>query len=146
MNDYIARFQAAPASFKKSFAYLTAAWICHPLFIYSLFHFEAMVDASGTELNKMVVVSLSLCFFLFLIKKWARALVVVGSVFIVINDFFFFLVTPRNQVSTLLLVAVVLCTLVGTYWLFTKASRDYFTKVNPKPEPPDVNTGPSRPR
>ena len=146
MNDYIARFQASPVSFKKSFAFLTAAWICHPLFIYSLFYFGAMVDASGTELKKMVVVSLSLCIFLFLIKKWARALVVVGSLFIVVNDLFFFLVTPRNQISTLLFIAVLMCTIIGLYWLFVKASRDYFTQVNPKPEPPDANAGPSRPR
>jgi hypothetical protein len=146
MNDYIARFQASPTSFKKSFAFLTAAWICHPLFVYSLFYFEAMVDASGTELKKMVVVSLSLCVFLFLIKKWARALVVVGSLSIVVNDLFFFLVSPRNQITTLLLVAVVLCTIIGIYWLFVSASRDYFTQVNPKPEPPDVTAGPSRRR
>jgi hypothetical protein len=145
MNDYIARFKASPASFKKSFAFLTAAWVCHPLFIYSLLYYGAMVDASGTELKKMVVVSLSLCIFLFLIKKWSRALVVVGGLFIVINDLFYFLVTPRNQISTLLCVAVVLCTVIGFYWLFVKASRDYFTQVNPKPEPPDLNA-PNRPR
>ena len=98
---------------------------------------------------KMAVVSLCLCFLLFLIKKWARALVVVGNAFIVINDFFYFFIASRNTISTMLCVAVVLLTIVGTYWLFVKDSRDYFTRVNPKPEPPEppeAASGPTRPR
>ena len=94
---------------------------------------------------KMAVVSLSLCFLLFLIKKWARALVVVGSSFIVINDVFYFVVASPSIFSTILCVTVVLFTIVGTYWLFVKDSRIYFTRVNPKPEGPDdpgAGTGP----
>lgn len=149
MNDYVARFQASPGNFKKSFYMLTAAWICHPLFIYSLFHLGEAVNDSGTDLKRMVVVSLSLCLFLFLVKKWARALVVLGSFFIVINDLLYFILAPRNTVSTLLCVAVVLFTIMGIYLLFKKDSRDYFTEVNPKtepPEPPVMGGGTSQPR
>lgn len=149
MNDYFARFSESPASFKKSFAFLVVAWVSHPVFIYSLFWAEEALTASDKDIMKMAVVSLCLCFLHLLIKKWARALVVVGNIFIVLNDFFYFIVTPHNTISTMLCVAVVLCTIVGTYWLFVKDSRDYFTLVNPKPEPPEIpgsNTGPNRPR
>ena len=149
MNDYFSRFNASPSSFKKSFAILVVAWVCHPIFIYSIFWAEEAVDGTDNDIMKMVIVSLCLCFLHFLIKKWARALVVVGNIFIVINDFFYFSVTPHNKISTMLCVTVVLCTIVGTYWLFVKDSRDYFTRVNPKiepPETPDSNVGSNRPR
>ena len=149
MNDYFTRFSASPASFKKSFAILVVAWVCHPIFIYSLFWAEEAVSGSDKDIKKMAVVSLSLCLFHLLIKKWARALVVIGNTFIVINDFFYFYVTPHNKLSTMICVTVVLCTIVGTYWLFVKDSRDYFNQVNPKiepPETPDSNAGPSQSR
>lgn len=149
MNDYFTRFSASPASIKKSFAMLVVAWACHPLFIYSLLLAEGAVASADQEIMRMVVVSLSLCGLHLLIKKWARALVVVGNIFIVINDFFYFYITPHNKISTLLCVAVVLFTLVGTYWLFVKDARDYFTLVNPKmepPETPDASAGSNRPR
>ena len=149
MNDYVARFSQSPASFKKSFAFLIVAWVCHPIFIYSLFWAESAVAGSYHDIKKMAVVSLCLCFLHVLIKKWARALVVVGNIFIVLNDFFYFFVTPHNKISTMLCVTVVLCTIVGTYWLFVKDSREYFTQVNPKIEPPEIpdsNVGPNRPR
>jgi hypothetical protein len=149
MNDYFARFSESPASFKKSFAILAVAWVCHPIFIYSLFWAEETVAGSDKDIMKMAVVSLCLCFLHVLIKKWARALVVVGNIFIVLNDFFYFFVTPHNIISTWLCVTVVLCTIVGTYWLFVKDSREYFTQVNPKLEPPEIpdsSAGPNRPR
>lgn len=149
MNDYFSRFRASPASFKKSFGMLVVAWVCHPIFIYSLFWAVGALDGSGLEIKKMAIVSLSLCGLLFLIKKWARALVVVGTLFIVINDLVYFLVTPHNKISTLLCVSVVLFAIMGTYWLFVKDSRDYFNQVDPKMEPgetPGPETGPKRPR
>ena len=149
MNDYFSRFSESPASFKKSFTMLVVAWVCHPIFIYSIFWAKDAVAGSDKDIMKMAVVSLCLCFLLFLIKKWARALVVVGNAFIVINDFFYFFIMAPNTVSTLLCVTVVLLTITGTYWLFVKDSRDYYTRVNPKPEPtepPDAHTGSGRPR
>lgn len=149
MNDYFARFSESPTSFKKSFSMLVVAWVCHPIFIYSLFWSRETVAGSDKDIMKMMVVSISLCFLLFLIKKWARALVVVGNAFIVINDFFYFFLTAHNFISTMLCVTVVLFTIIGTYWLFVKDSRDYYTLVNPKPEtqePPETKTGPTRPR
>jgi hypothetical protein len=149
MNDYIARFSESPASLKKSFAILVVAWVCHPIFIYSLFWAEEALAGSDKDIMKMAIVSLSLCLLHLLIKKWARALVVVGNIFIVLNDFFYFYVTPHNKISTMLCVTVVLFTIVGTYWLFVKDSREYYTRVNPKVEPPeipDANAGPNRPR
>ena len=147
MNDYFARFSESPASFKKSAAFLVVAWVCHPLFIYSLFWAREAVAGSDKDIFKMAIVSLCLCLLHLLIKKWARALVVVGNIFIVLNDFFYFFLTPRNKISTMLCVTVVLCTIVGTYWLFVKDSRDYFTRVNPKTEPPEIpdsSAGPNR--
>jgi hypothetical protein len=149
MNDYFARFSESPASFKNSFAILAVAWVCHPIFIYSLFWAQETVAGSDKDIMKMAVVSLCLCFLHVLIKKWARALVVVGNIFIVLNDIFYFIATPHNIISTMLCVTVVLCTIVGTYWLFVKDSREYFTQVNPKLEPPEIpgsSAGPNRPR
>jgi hypothetical protein len=148
MNDYLSRFNNAPASFKKSFIMLVGAWCCHPVFVYSLFEGGGMLESSTKDIMKMAVVSLCLCALLFSIKKWARALVVVGNVFIVVNDLFYFLVVPRNKLSTLLCVMVVLFTSIGTYWLFRQDSRDYYTRVNPKKEPvepSDPKQGPYRP-
>jgi hypothetical protein len=147
MNDYIARFSESPASNKKSFALLLVAWVCHPIFIYSLLWAEQALAGSDKDIKKMAIVSLSLCLLHLSIKKWARALVVVGNVFIVLNDFIYFYVTPHNMISTLLCVTVVLCIIVGTYWLFVKDSREYYTRVNPKNEPPEIpgsDPGPNR--
>lgn len=109
-----------------------------------------MLEGYSKDILKMAVVSFCLCVLLFLIKKWARALVVVGNAFIVINDLFYFLVVPNhNKLSTVLCVIVVLFTIVGTLWLFSKASRDYYTLLNPKSEPSDPadpNGGLHRPR
>ncbi|BBO66585.1 hypothetical protein DSCA_05150 [Desulfosarcina alkanivorans] len=149
MNDYFARFSESPASFKKSFYMLVVAWICHPVFIYSIFWARDAVAGSDKDIMKMAIVSICLCFLLFLIKKWARALVVVGNAFILINDFFYFFITSQHTISTILCVTVVLFTIMGTYWLFVKDSRDYFTRVNPKQEPPETpgtGTGPSHRR
>lgn len=73
MNDYVARFAAAPRSFKKSYAMLVLAWACHPAFLFSLFQGRAAVEDANPWILKMVVVSLSLAILLFLIKPWARA-------------------------------------------------------------------------
>lgn len=130
MNDYLARFSESPASFKKSFALLVAAYVSHPIFIQSLFWAREPVAGSERDLMKMAVVSLSLILILFLIKKWARALVVVGNVFIVINDCFYLVVMPPNKLSSVLCAVVVVCTILGTYWLFVKDTRDYYSEVN----------------
>ncbi len=130
MNDFLGRFNDAPASLKKSFFTLVAAWCCHPLFIYSLFRGKAILEGSSKDIMKMAVVSLCLCILFVLMKKWARALVVLGNAFIVINDLFYFLLVPTNKLSTILCVVVVLFTSLGTFWLLSKDTRDYYTKIN----------------
>jgi hypothetical protein len=132
MNDYFARFSASPASFKKSFSMLAVAWICHPIFIYLFFLYNQAVEEAGAIILRMVAVVFCLGILLFLIKKWARALVVVGNCLIVVYDIFVLAVSPPHTFLSLLCVSVVLFTIVGTYWLFVKDSRDYFTRVNPK--------------
>lgn len=144
MNDYLSRFKNAPANFKTSFFMLVGAWCCHPAFIYSLFRGRAALEGSSNDIMKMAVVSLCLCVLLFTIKKWARALVIVGNAFIVVYDLFWFLVVPSNKLSTVLCVMVVLFTIVGTVWLFSKDTRDYYTQMNPKTEPSEPQ-GPNNP-
>lgn len=125
---------------------LAAAWICHPIFIYVFFYLNQAVAQAESVILRMVVISGCLAFLLFLIKKWARALVVVGNCFIVVYDMFVLLaVSPTHKVLTLLCVAVILFTVVGSYWLFVKDSRDYFTQLNPKidsRDPLDPKAGP----
>lgn len=142
MNDYFARFVASPVSFKKSFAMLVVAWLAHPLFLYSLFQGEsASVAGADQAILRMAIVSLCLAFLLFLIKKWSRALVVVGNLFVIINDLFYFVIIPHRSVSTLLCVIVVLFAIVGTYWLFVKDTRDYYNQVNPDDKPAETPGG-----
>ena len=144
MNDYFARFRDAPASYKKSFAMMAVAWICHPAFIYAFFYFNQAVVEAENVIMRMAIISGCLAFLLFLIKKWARALVVMGNCFVVVYDLFVLAVSPTHKVLSLLCVMVVLFTLLGTYWLFVKDSRDYFTQLNPKKEsrdPLDPGTG-----
>ena len=117
---------------------LLVAWICHPLFIYALFWTGSALTGSDKEIMKMAIISLCLTILLYLVKKWALALVVLGNAFIVINDLFYFLVAPRNKLSTLLCVSVVLFTIMGTFWLFVKETRDYYAALNPKVEPPEL--------
>ena len=131
MNDYIARFRDAPGSFKKSFAFLAAAWICHPVFIYTFFYINQAVAQAESVIYRMAAISACLCFLLFLIKKWARALVVMGNAFVVVYDVFVLAVSPPNKILTLLCVGIALFTIAGTYWLFAKDSREYFTRANP---------------
>ena len=149
MNDYFARFSAAPASFKKSFMFLAVAWVCHPVFIYAFFFFNQAVSEAENEILRMAAISCCLCFFLFLIKKWARALVVMGNCFIVVYDIFVLAVSPPNKTLTLLCVSVALFVAMGSYWLFVKDSRDYFNQLNPKTDTPDETNpvkGPNHPR
>lgn len=149
MNDYFARFSAAPASFKKSFMLLAAAWVCHPVFIYAFFFFNQAVSEAESLILRMAAISCCLCFLLFLIKKWARALVMMGNCFIVVYDIFVLAVSPPNKMLTLLCVCVALFAIFGSYWLFVKDSRDYFTLLNPKtdtPEETNPQKGPNHPR
>ncbi len=139
MNDYFDRFRNAPVNFKKSFGFLVTAWVCHPIFLYSLFWRQQALTGVQSEMKKMVIVSISLCFFIFLIKKWARALVVMGSCFILVYDLMWFLTVPHDKISTILCVIIFLFSIVGTYFLFAKDVRDYFNRMNPKPE----SAGPS---
>jgi hypothetical protein len=144
MNDYFARFANAPASFKKSFAMLAVAWVLHPVYIYGFFFFNQRVSQAQTDIWRMVIVSGCLALLLFLIKKWARALVVMGNCLIVVYDIFILVFFPSNKVLSLLCVGVVLFAILGTYWLFAKDSRTYFSQVNPKNEtedPLDPKTG-----
>jgi hypothetical protein len=134
MNDYLERFRTSPPLFKKSFVLLCTAWICHLLYFYSLFWSQGAVELAIGDIKKMAVVSVSLCFFLFLMKKWSRALVVMGSCLILIYDLFAFVAMPRNAVSSILCVTVVLFTILGMYFLFSKDVRAYFNQINPKPE------------
>lgn len=145
MNDYVARFRASPVSFKKSVLLLMAAWICHPLFIYSFFYLNEAVGQSENVLYRMAAVSGGLALLLLLIKKWARALVVMGNAFIVVYDIFVLAVSPPHKVLTLLGVGVALFTIAGTYWLFVKDTRAYFTLVNPNTDPPEPVRSPSDP-
>ena len=148
MTDYLTRFSAAPASLKKSFAMLAVAWICHPVFIYAFFYYSGAVTEAENVIVRMTVISGCLVLLLFLTKKWARALVTMGNCFIVVYDLFVLAVAPTNKVLTLLCVAVTLFAVMGTYWLFSKDSRDYYTQVNPKPEsndPRDTHPGPTPP-
>jgi hypothetical protein len=138
MNDYFARLSNSPASFKKSYLMLAVAWVCHPLFIYAFFYFNQAVDQAENVIRSMAIISGILVFLMFLIKKWARALVMLGNCFIVVYDLFVLAVSPPNKLLTLLCVSVALFTIMGSYWLFVKDSRDYFTKINPKIEPPDT--------
>lgn len=138
MNDYVTRFRDAPASFKKSFAMLAAAWICHPVFIYVFFYINQAVTQAESVIYRMAAISGCLCFLLFLIKKWARALVVMGNAFIVVYDLFVVAISPPNKILTLLCVGITVFTIWGTYWLFVKDSREYFNQVNPKIEPPEL--------
>ena len=138
MNDYVARFKNSPASFKKSFLMLAVAWVCHPIFIYAFFYSNQAVAQAENVITRMAVISGILIFLMFLIKKWARALVMVGNCFIVVYDLFVLAVSPPNKLLTLLCVSVALFTIMGSYWLFVKDSRDYFTKINPKIEPPET--------
>lgn len=94
-----------------------------------------MLAGSSKDIMKMAFVSLCLCVLLFSLKKWARALVVVGNAFIVVNDLFYFLLVPSNKLSTVLCVMVILFASVGMIWLFSKDTRDYYTRINPKSEP-----------
>ena len=147
MNDYVARFKASPASFKKSFAMLVLAWVCHPIFVYLFFSSNRAVAQAEDIIWRMAIVGGCLCFLLFLIKKWARALVVMGNCLILVYDIFIVAVSPPNKTLTLLCVGVVLFAILGTYWLFVKETRDYFNQVNPKMEPaqvPDPNAEPDR--
>jgi uncharacterized integral membrane protein len=149
MNDFLARFSAAPASFKKSYGMQTLAWVCHPIFIYLFFLSNHAIDQAENIILRMVVISVSLGFLLFLIKKWARALVVMGNFFIVVYDLFVLAVSPPDKLLTLLGITIALAAIMGTYWLFVKETRDYFDQVNPKIEPPTTpgtNTGPNRSR
>jgi len=148
MNDYLARFSEAPASYKKSFAMFAVAWICHPLFIYAFFYFNQAVAEAQSVIMRMAIISGCLAFLMFLIKKWARALLVMGNCFVVVYDLFVLVVAPTNKVLSLLCVAVILFAILGTYWLFSKDSRDYFTRLNPKTEsndPLDPKAGPHSP-
>ena len=138
MNDYFARFSASPSSFKKSFAMLVVAWICHPIFIYAFFWTNQAVSQAESVIYRMAAVSGCLCFLLFLIKKWARALVVMGNCFIVVYDIFVLAISTPNKVLTMLGVTVTVFMVLGSYWLFVKDSRDYFNLVNPKTDPPET--------
>ena len=137
MNDYFARFSESPSSFKKSFAMFVVAWICHPIFIYSFFWTNQAVSQAESEIYRMAAVSGCLCFLLFLIKKWARALVVMGNCFIVVYDIFILAVSTPNKFLTMLCVSVAVFMVMGSYYLFVKDSRDYFNMVNPKTDPPE---------
>lgn len=137
MNDYFARFTEAPASFKKSFSMLVVAWVIHPVYIYAFFFFNQAVTQAQSVILRMAVVSGCLALLLFVIKKWARALVVMGNCFIVVYDIFIFAISPANKVLSLLCAGVVLFTIFGSYWLFVKDSRSYFNQVNPKNETRD---------
>ena len=98
MNDYFDRFRNAPVNFKKSFwssgdgLGLPSAF---PLFLF--WGTASHRRMFRGEMNKMVVVSISLCFFMFLIKKWARALVVMGSCFVLVYDMMWFISVPPQQ-------------------------------------------------
>jgi hypothetical protein len=137
MNDYFARFTEAPASFKKSFVMLVAAWVIHPVYIYAFFFFNQAVAQAQSVILRMAVVSGCLALLLFLIKKWARALVVMGNCFIVVYDIFILAISPANKVLSLMCAGVVLFAIFGSYWLFAKDSRSYFNQVNPKNETKD---------
>jgi hypothetical protein len=132
MNDYLARFTASPASFKRSFFMLLIAWVAHPIFLLSLFQNNTVVPGADQAILRMAIVSACLALLLFLIKKWARALVVVGNLFVVVNDLFYFAIIPHSGIATLLCVIVAVFATVGTYWLFVRESRDYFNQVNPE--------------
>jgi hypothetical protein len=145
MNDIFSRFGQAPASLKKSFGMLVAAWVCHPIYIYAFFYINQATAEARDVLIRMLVVSVCLAILLLLIKRWARALVVMGNCFIVVYDIFVLAVSPPNKILGALCAGVTLFTIVGTYWLFSKDSRDYFNKVNPEQEPRDALNPPKNP-
>ena len=129
MVHVIEEFKAFPPSVKNAIIFLVAGWIWHYTSLYRYFF-------NGTIPFNQIVIGVSVCFFVFRVKKWARVLCIVCNILIVmmyLSVTISFLSAGKTHYAAVSGFNVVLFSL-ATYFLAVGESSRFFKERSPTPE------------
>ncbi|MBI9084322.1 MAG: hypothetical protein JEZ11_12040 [Desulfobacterales bacterium] len=128
MVHVIEEFKAFPNSVRNAIVFLVAGWLWHYVSLYRYFY-------SGNIPFKQIVIGVSVCFFVFRIRNWARVLCIVCNILIVVMYLtvtFSFLSAGKTHYATVAGFNVVLFSL-ATYFLAVGESSRFFKERSPAP-------------
>jgi magnesium-transporting ATPase (P-type) len=134
MAGAIADFKESPRSVKNGLTVLVLAWLWHFITLYRFF-------LSGQIPGNQIVIGILICFFVFLMKNWARVLCIVCNILIVFMYLFVgssFYESGKIYFGVIALMNVALFSL-ASYFLLLGTSAAYYKSKMPKKEETPVN-------
>ena len=137
ITDAVADYKESPPSVKNGLTILILAWIWHFITLYRFF-------MNGQIPTNQIVIGLLVCISVFLMKNWARVLCVVCNILIVFMYLFVgasFYANGKIYFGVIALMNVALFSL-ATYFLMLGSSSAYYkSKLPPKEEPSENDSG-----
>ncbi len=127
--EAIADFKESPPSVKNGLTVLVLAWVWHFISLYRFF-------LNGQVPGNQIVIGLLVCFFVFLMKNWARVLCIVCNILIIFMYLFVgasFYDGGKIYLGVAALMNTALFSL-ATYFLMLGSSSAYFKSKLPKKE------------
>ena len=132
MVQAVEMFKTYPGSVRNALIFLFSGWIWHYVSLYRYF-FHGDLPAN------QIVIGVSLCYFVFRIKNWARILCIVCNILIIamyLSVGFSFMAGGKIHFAVVSGINVVLFSL-ASFYLFTGATARYFKEHSPRPSEAD---------
>ena len=132
MVQVIEEYKSFPNSVRNAILFLFAGWVWHYISLYRYFF-------RGEVPFNQIVIGLSICYFVFRIKSWARVLCIVCNILIVVmylSVFLSFLAAGKTHYAAVSGINVVLFSL-ASYFLFVGESSRFFKEKNPRQDAED---------
>lgn len=133
MVHVIEEFKAFPNSVRNAIVFLIAGWLWHYVSLYRYFY-------GGNIPFRQIVIGVSVCFFVFRIRNWARVLCIVCNILIVVMYLTVtvsFLTAGKTHYAMVAGFNVILFSL-ATYFLVVGESSRFFKERSPAPVKDDV--------
>jgi hypothetical protein len=126
MVDELAKFKSFPKSVRYGIILLVAGWLWNYLSLYLFFE--------GNVPWQQIVLGVTICFFVFKIKKWARVLCFLGNSFIILQYMvaswgFYGQGQMQNFAISMLNIIVFAA---ASYFLAIKETSRFFDEYNQK--------------
>ena len=127
MVQVIEVFKGYPASVRNAIMFLCFSWLWHYVSLYRYFF-------HGDLPFNQIVIGVSICYFVFRIKNWARVLCIVCNILIIVMYLsltFSFMTAAKTHFAAISGINVLLFSM-ATYYLFVGESSRFFKAHSPR--------------
>lgn len=133
----VADFKESPPSVKNGLTALILAWIWHYISLYYFFQYHTIP-------GKHIVAGILVCIFVFSIKNWGRILCIACNVLISLEYLSSSILLYQNghiYMGLIALMNVALFSLASYFLLLGSSATFYKSKLPPKEEPSENDSG-----